>query len=73
MRSLKVSQALNERHELSFAEYEELMRLNSVVSFGTRNWELTSELLGDWRDRLKGTGRVVLTQIEEFHREYATL
>ena len=73
VRSLKVSQALNERHELSFAEYEELMRLNSVVSFGTRNWELMSELLGDWRDRLKGTGRVVLTQIEEFHREYATL
>lgn len=73
VRSLKVSQELNERHELSFAEYEELMRLNSVVSFGTRNWELGSELLGDWRDRLKGTGRVVLTQIEEFHREYATL
>src|SRR5690606_12006035 len=69
LRALGIKERLDQRHELSMQEYDELLESNASVKFGTRNTVL------DVRSapRARGTpGQQILflERIKEFHREY---
>lgn len=68
-----LTESLDRRLELSMAEYDHLMSLNDAVAVGTRNWSLGPELPPNLHDQLRGSGRYVLSAINEFHREYTQL
>lgn len=69
-RSLGIELQLNQRHQLSMDEYDNLLRGNGEVRFGTRNVTLDPELLPGVRESCKGTERLFLKKIKEYHREY---
>jgi polyketide biosynthesis 3-hydroxy-3-methylglutaryl-CoA synthase-like enzyme PksG len=69
LRKLEISKHLDERHPLSIAEYEEVLRSNSAVRFGTRNF--TSNGLSCQRPKSPTSySQLALTRIVDFHREY---
>jgi len=71
LRGLRIKQHLDERYELSMEEYDELLSRSRTLRFGTRNVALNDDLLAG--TRAPGRKMLLLTQIKEFHREYAWL
>ena len=69
---LQIEQQLNNRYPLQLDEYDEMLQENKVVKFGTRNMSLASELKPHFVEALKAQGqpRLVLDEINEFHRQY---
>jgi len=61
---------LSDRYALNIDQYEKLLRDSGLVAFGTRNVELDYQLFPEVWQKFEGTGRLVLKQIKEFHREY---
>lgn len=72
-RRLDISQGLDQRHELSMPQYEQLLTLSKLVEFGTRNIQVDPEVLPGVPVRRPGTRRLVLKEIREFHRKYEWL
>lgn len=64
-----ISQLLDRRCELSMPEYEELLRGNNALKFGTRNLTLDTSFVPRARQAL-GQPVLYLKAINEFHREY---
>jgi polyketide biosynthesis 3-hydroxy-3-methylglutaryl-CoA synthase-like enzyme PksG len=71
IRAAGIDKVLDERYRLSIEQYLRLMKENDVIAFGTRNVELQLDLVPEVLDSIRGTGRLVLERIDEFHREYA--
>lgn len=67
---LDIPSKLSDRAPLSIEDYERLLHSNRAVAFGTRNTTVASESFPNVMERIRGTGRLVLKGIKEFHREY---
>lgn len=73
VKELGIQQQLDERYELSIDEYEKLLSSNSTVLFGTRNVKLDLALIPGVFTINQSRGRLVLNEINEYHREYIWL
>jgi len=69
VRALRFRDQLDRRHELSMAEYEQLLVGSNAVKFGTRNVALDVGFIPQAR-RAQGDGTLFLTGIKEFQRQY---
>ncbi|MBL1065923.1 hydroxymethylglutaryl-CoA synthase family protein [Streptomyces sp. 7-21] len=70
VRAMNIDAVLDNRYELSVEEYLLLMKENDVTAFGTRNVEPRLDVIPEVLESIKGSGRLVLSRINEFHREY---
>lgn len=70
VKQMNIKQQLDDRYELRMEQYEELLHGRGAVPFGTRNAKLNLELVPEVLKGKKGNGRLVLNEINEFHREY---
>lgn len=77
VRSMELEPTLASRHRLTIDEYETLLEGSSEVKFGTRDVVLKTDILPDvWRTiqknvRERSSKRIFLTEIKNFHRQYA--
>jgi len=69
MRALGVGQQLDNRYELSMGEYDELLRSNNQVKFGTRNVVLDMDFIPKAR-QVHEREILFLREIKDYHREY---
>lgn len=69
IRALKIKEQLDNRHELTMDEYEDLLVGSNALKFGTRNVVLDSEFLPQAR-KAQGTPTLFLKEIKEYHRRY---
>jgi polyketide biosynthesis 3-hydroxy-3-methylglutaryl-CoA synthase-like enzyme PksG len=69
LREMRLQEHLDNRVELSMAEYEELLKRSSAIKFGTRNMVMDSDFMARSRSA-QGREVLFLKQIREFHREY---
>ena len=69
VRSLRIKEQLDKRHELSMDEYDHLLVSSSAVKFGTRNVVLDTDFIPQARIA-QGKETVFLTEIREFQRRY---
>ena len=70
VRALRIKDQLDRRYELSMEEYDALLLSSQAVRFGTRNVVVNADFLPQAR-RAHGDGVLWLTEIKEFHRQYA--
>ena len=70
IRALGIRESLNKRHELSIEEYESVLSRSRSLKFGTRNLLPDATFIPQARSAL-GKKTLFLTEIKEFHREYA--
>lgn len=73
IRKLNIKQQLDSRYKLTMDEYDNLLRKSSMVRFGTRNIKLDAEMVPGAYQASVGKQRLVLDEINEFHREYRWL
>ncbi len=71
IQSLNIQEQLDQRYQLSMAEYDSLLQENHVLKFGTRNTDLDLNFIAGARNST--TPRLYLTQIKEFYRKYEWL
>jgi polyketide biosynthesis 3-hydroxy-3-methylglutaryl-CoA synthase-like enzyme PksG len=69
LRSRRIQEQLDRRHELSMAEYDDLLQLSSAVKLGTRNVVVDSSFVPQARSAQR-IETLFLREIKEFHREY---
>ncbi|HEY6927724.1 MAG TPA: hydroxymethylglutaryl-CoA synthase family protein [Steroidobacteraceae bacterium] len=69
LRRLRITQHLDERYRLTLNDYDELLRSNHLVQFGTRNVKVNAIVPG-FKAAGRGRPRLALREIKEFHREY---
>lgn len=72
-RRFAIGSQLDGRYELSMDEYEKLLRGSGAVKFGTRNAKLDLEMVPGALSASLGKQRLVLEEIDEFHRKYRWL
>ena len=70
VRQAKIKQQLDERYELSIERYDELLKGNNKLQFGTRNIELSDGGYPEVIENLEGKDICILSKIDNFHREY---
>jgi polyketide biosynthesis 3-hydroxy-3-methylglutaryl-CoA synthase-like enzyme PksG len=68
--AMRIGQRLDERYSLDLREYDQLLRGNAIVKFGTRNLKLDQSQFSKARAVHSDRRRLVLTEIREFHRLY---
>ncbi len=73
VREFNIGRQLDRRHALSIEEYETLLRGSGSVKFGTRNAEPPPDLVQGIAETYRGTRRLFLKRIREYHREYEWL
>jgi polyketide biosynthesis 3-hydroxy-3-methylglutaryl-CoA synthase-like enzyme PksG len=71
LRRLEIEKRLNERYQLSMDEYDAVLRGSGQVRFGTRNITPDLECIPGVSASSRGTPRLVLQEISEYHRKYA--
>ncbi|MCP4140297.1 MAG: hydroxymethylglutaryl-CoA synthase family protein, partial [Chloroflexi bacterium] len=69
LRALKIKEQLDNRHELSMEEYEDLLKGSSALKFGTRNVTLDTSFIPQ-AGNANGKEVMFLKEIKEYHREY---
>jgi polyketide biosynthesis 3-hydroxy-3-methylglutaryl-CoA synthase-like enzyme PksG len=69
LRALKIKETLDNRYELSMAQYDRLLEKSRELKFGTRNMVPDAEFVPQARTALNQPV-LLLKQIKEFHREY---
>ncbi|TXH70591.1 MAG: hydroxymethylglutaryl-CoA synthase family protein [Lysobacteraceae bacterium] len=69
VRAQRIGEQLNRRYELSMGEYDMVLTNSGSVRFGTRNVSVDQDFLPAARSS-HGAGKLVLTGIKEFHRQY---
>lgn len=69
LRRLSVAERLDRRHELDMAAYDDLLRGNNALRFGTRDFVVDRNLFAQTRSAL-GQPVLFLKAIDNFHREY---
>lgn len=70
IRTRSVQDRLDRRVLLAQPQYENLLRLNRKVAFGTRNLVSDYQEFPDVYDVVQGSERLVLKGITKYHREY---
>ncbi len=69
LRAQKIKDQLDNRHELSMEEYDDLLKGSNAVKFGTRNVTLDTNFIPQARSA-HGKETLFLREIKEYHREY---
>lgn len=69
LNAMQISETLDSRYQLSMAEYDEILVRSNELKFGTRNLTLDENFIPGARKALKRPV-LLLTKINEFHREY---
>jgi polyketide biosynthesis 3-hydroxy-3-methylglutaryl-CoA synthase-like enzyme PksG len=69
LKALKIKEQLDNRHELTMEEYDNLLVGSNVLKFGARNVVLDTTFIPQAR-RAQGKPTLFLKEIKEFHREY---
>jgi polyketide biosynthesis 3-hydroxy-3-methylglutaryl-CoA synthase-like enzyme PksG len=69
IRAQRIAEQLDRRYELAMDEYDLMITNSRSVRFGTRNVVLDTDFLPQARSA-HGAGKLVLTGIKEFHRQY---
>lgn len=72
VRALHLDDQLDRRCELSMVEYDRLLATSHSVKFGTRNVVLDPTFIPRARTA-QGSDTLFLTEIREFHRQYASV
>ncbi|SYX85251.1 hydroxymethylglutaryl-CoA synthase family protein [Paenibacillus alvei] len=68
---MNIEQLLSKRHKLSIDEYERLLLLNKEIPFGTRNHRVAFDDFNTiYSHFYRGSGFLILYEINEYHREY---
>jgi polyketide biosynthesis 3-hydroxy-3-methylglutaryl-CoA synthase-like enzyme PksG len=70
VRRLDVGRHLDERFSLPMPEYDDLLRSNVKLKFGTRNIKIRDDICPGAKEVARGKRRLLLREIREFHREY---
>lgn len=70
LRGAEIRRQLDRRYRLSMDAYERLLRAGAAVKFGTRNVEVDRAVLPEVWAGARGSGRLYLKEIREFHRVY---
>lgn len=65
-----ITRQLDRRHRLTIADYERLLRANTRIRFGTSDAELDSDIIPQATEVWRGTPRLALRQIRNYHRKY---
>ena len=69
-KEFEISKKLDNRYELNMDEYSEMLSMNNILRYGTRNVVIDKKLT----ERFTGfSDYYVLKNINEFHREYAKI
>jgi polyketide biosynthesis 3-hydroxy-3-methylglutaryl-CoA synthase-like enzyme PksG len=69
IRALKIKEQLDNRYKMSIEEYEEVLKKNNDVRFGTRNLILETDFISQAR-KVMSNKILFLKEINEFHRKY---
>jgi polyketide biosynthesis 3-hydroxy-3-methylglutaryl-CoA synthase-like enzyme PksG len=70
--ALGLEEALGRRYELTFAEYERLVALNSEWGFGVRDKQVDAAAFREIYERqFEGRGLLTLRGVSGYHRKYA--
>lgn len=67
---MQIKQSLDDRYALSMEEYDRLISQGGAIEFGTRNIEVDPNDVPGAFARLKGSGKLILAKINDYHREY---
>lgn len=70
VQGLGIGTALDQRYELSIEQYLRIMKATDVIAFGTRDVEPPRSVVPEVLDTMEGSGLLVLSRIDEFHRKY---
>ena len=65
-----ISTHLNDRILLGMEEYERTFETNSKLKFGTKNFKVDTGLHPESYSHVKGKGRLIFSEIENYHRKY---
>ncbi|MFF0509096.1 hydroxymethylglutaryl-CoA synthase family protein [Streptomyces fimicarius] len=68
--AIDVESILRGRHGLTIDQYLQLMKEGEVIEFGTRDVELRLDVIPEVLDTISGTDRLVLSRVDDYHREY---
>ena len=71
VRKLRIKDQLDRRYELSMQEYDDLLKSNNSVKFGTKNVKLKKEFIPQAR-RAHGGDTLFLSEIKDYQRHYET-
>lgn len=69
LRALRIKEQLDNRHELTMEEYDNLLVGSNAVKFGTRNVALDTNFVPQARSAQRKE-TLFLKEIKEYHREY---
>lgn len=70
LRQFKISKHLDERYMLSMDEYESTFEANNSLSFGTRNFKVDVDIYPGAFKHVSGKGRLIFSEIKDYHRIY---
>lgn len=71
-KQFRIGEKMKERYSLTMDEYSDMLSNNKILKYGTRNLEVTKDMLSLFNDSRFGDS-YVLKKIDEFHREYAKI
>lgn len=70
VRAMAIPAALDRRHPLTIAEYEDLLRGTQVIRFGQKDATITPDVIPAAWAAQHGSGRLVLECMVGYHRKY---
>ena len=70
LRQFNLSKHLDDRYVLSMQEYEDTFHENERLKFGTRNYKIDLEAFPHVYKKVKGSNRLVFSEIRDYHRIY---
>lgn len=70
LRQYGLADHLDQRYQMSIPEYEKTFAVNAQLKFGTRNYVVDREQFPAPYAYVKGKGRLVFSEIKDFHRIY---
>lgn len=71
LQSFSIEQQLNQRYPLTMEHYETILTANGTVKFGTRNIKPNIDLLPEVFEAWRGKQLLYLSEIKDYHRQYA--
>ncbi len=69
-KQFKIAQHLDERTILDMEEYERIFETNKHLLFGTKNYTIDFSLHPEPFKHVQGKNRLVLSEIDNYHRKY---
>jgi len=70
VRQYQISDHLSNRYNMSVSEYENTFTVNNELKFGTRDFKIEPEKFSTAYDHVKGKGRLIFSEVKDFHRKY---